>query len=207
MKICIFPTVIIRRRRVKGINSWCSSAQRSSSYMFWNPDRKRESCCNAKLMQAKWNDVAEVSGMKGRKIYPVSCPSLPHICGGGEAVFEGRLAVGPRGYLPKAPWVGTSFLSEEQTLGGNFCATVQPPKGCPWLSEACVHRRHSCGSHLPPPSGPVQMCNWGQLRDLWSYVPVPSRAPPLLGGWKFPRLDSFLAGEKDRNSFALVFRF
>lgn len=27
--------------------------------------------------------------MKGWEIYPVSCPSLPHICGGGEAVFEG----------------------------------------------------------------------------------------------------------------------
>lgn len=53
MKICIFPAFTIRRRRVKGINSWCSSEEGSSSYMLWNPDRNRESCCNAKLIQTK----------------------------------------------------------------------------------------------------------------------------------------------------------
>lgn len=153
MKICIFSAFTIRRRRVKSINSWCSSAEGSSSYMLWNPDRKHESCCNEKLIQTKWNDVVEVSGIKGQEIYPVSCPSLLHFCRGGEAVFEGRLAGGPRDYLPKAQWVGPSFHSDGQTLGGNFCAMVQSPKGCLWLSEACVHRRHRCGSQLPPPSG------------------------------------------------------
>lgn len=80
MKIYIFPAFNIRSMHVKGINNWCSSLEGSSSYGLWNPDRKRESCSNAKLIQTERNDAAEVTGMerpRGREVSNLPPARLP----------------------------------------------------------------------------------------------------------------------------------
>lgn len=117
MKIYIFPALTIRSRHVKGINNWCSSLEGSSSYGLWNPDRKSESCSNAKLIQTKRNDAAEVTGMERPRGQEVSNlpPALSSsaLCGRGEALFEGDSCCGTQ-KLPKAEWVGTSFHSGKE---------------------------------------------------------------------------------------------
>lgn len=102
MKIYIFPALTIRSRHVKGINNWCSSLEGSSSYGLWNPDRKHESCSNAKLIQTDRNDAAEVTGMerpRGQEVSNLPPALSPHLSVGEEKLcLKGTVVVGPGSY-------------------------------------------------------------------------------------------------------------
>lgn len=159
-----FPALTIRRLHVKGINNWCSSLEGSSSYVLWNTDRKHESCSNVKLIQTKWNGVAEASGMKGPEGRRSNL-SPAHVLS--RSLWERRGFVQSGCLLreleqPKAELVGMPFHSEElNTWRGNLC-NGQVSK---WLSLtswgtgtwveslACIHGRHRCGSHPSSTSG------------------------------------------------------
>lgn len=159
-----FPALTIRCLHVKGINNWCSSLEGSSSYVLWNTDRKHESCSNAKLIQTKWNGVAEASGMKGPE-GKRSNLSPAHVLS--RSLWERRGFV-QRGCLlreleqPKAELVGTPFHSEElNTWRGNLCngqvfkwLSLTSWGTGTWVeSLACIHGRHRCGSHPSSTSG------------------------------------------------------
>lgn len=94
--------------------------------------------------------------MKGREIYAVSCPNLPYICGGGEAVFEGKLAVRAQG-LP----------TEHSELAHPFILRGRPWEeiSVQWSSLSKAVPEYLCieGTDVAPtlllPQGLLQMCN------------------------------------------------
>lgn len=113
-----------------------SSLEGSSSYVLWAPDRKWESRSKAKLIQTKWNDAVEVSGMEGPRgrevvshLLPLSSPAL---CGAGEVLFEEDGCCGNQ-ELPKAEWV-FHFWGTKHPGRKSLCNA--PPNCCPWLSRA-----------------------------------------------------------------------
>lgn len=193
MKIYIFPALTIRSRHVKGINNWCSSLEGSSSYGLWNPDRKCESCSNAKLIQTERKDVAQVTGVErptgGWRCLTCLLPlSSPALCGRREAFFEEDGCCGTW-KLPKVEWVDTPFHFKAKTWGGNLCAMAKPPHGCLWLSRAPRNPWKACCAYIEGTDVVFTLLSpWGWLQtgrgggdsdgDLRPSVPVPSSICP-----------------------------
>lgn len=189
--------------------------------MLWNPDRKQESGSKAKLIQTKWNDAAQVSGMEGpRGQEAVACllplfhptPLPPHSCLWEEG-FTWRGWVLQESRLPKGRVF--HFWGARQP-GRRFLCNV-PPNFYPCLSRASrtgwkTWHAHPGGTDVVPPP-PTPSLGAGSRHtelevtqaEIWGHLS--QQLPPVLGGRKFPRLACFLRGGRDRSSSAFVSRF